>query len=115
MNSFVYFPVSPFSGIKSLADVSSCSKQKFHLFATTGDVCKRPHRAERAYRKINETVQHFILYLVLSKPGIYLREIVCEVNVVLGLDVTKSACSVQVPKESRFYTPQTSYICPPKG
>ena len=58
------------------------------LFSNTGDVCKRP--SERAYRKINETVQHFILYLVLGRPGIYLREIVSELSAVLGLDVTES-------------------------
>jgi len=61
------------------------------LFVNTGDVCKRPYPSERAYRKINEPVQHFILFLVLERPGIYLQEIVNEVNAVLGLDVTVSA------------------------
>ena len=36
-------------------------------------------------------MQHYILYLVLSRPGIYLREIVSEVSTVLGLDITESA------------------------
>ena len=71
-------------------DISTV-KRILRLFATTGDVCKRPYPTERAYGKINDPVQHFILYLVLSKPGIYLHEIVCELNVVLGLDVTESA------------------------
>ena len=66
-------------------------KRVLHLFTTTGDVCKRPYHVERAYRKINEPVQHFILYLVLGRPGIYLREIVSEVSTVLGLDITDSA------------------------
>lgn len=71
-------------------DISTV-KRVLHKFSSTGEVCKRPYPSEKAYRKINETVQHFILYLVLSKPGIYLREIVGEVNSVLGLDITESA------------------------
>ena len=61
------------------------------LFSNTGDVCKRPYPSEKAYRKLNEPVQHFILYLVLARPGIYLHEIVREVSSVLGLDITESA------------------------
>ena len=55
------------------------------------DVCKRPYPSERAYRKINETVQHFVLYLILGRPGICLCDIVSELSAVLGLDVTESA------------------------
>ena len=50
--------------------------------------CKKPYPSERVYRKINK---HYILYLVLTRPGIYLREIVSEVSTVLGLDITESA------------------------
>ena len=71
-------------------DISTV-KRVVCLFSNTGDVCKRPYPSERAYRKINETVQHFILYLVLGRPGIYLREIVSELSAVLDLDVTESA------------------------
>ena len=71
-------------------DISTV-KRVLHIFATTGDVCKRPYPSERAYKKINEPVQHFILYLVLGRPGIYLREIVSEVSTVLGLDITEGA------------------------
>lgn len=71
-------------------DISTV-KRILSLFATTGDVCKKPYPSENAFRKINEPVQHFILYLVLDRPGIYLREIVSEVNAVLGLEITESA------------------------
>ena len=61
------------------------------IFQTTGDICKRIYPSERAYRKITEPVQLYILYLILSRPGVYLREIVCDLSTVLGLDVTESA------------------------
>ena len=70
---------------------TSTVKRVLQIFATTGDVCKKPYPSERAYRKINEPVQHYILYLVLTRPGIYLREIVSEVSTVLGLDITESS------------------------
>ena len=54
-------------------------------------MCKQLYPSERAFRKINEPVQHFILYLVLDKPGIHLCEIVSEVSAVLGLEITESA------------------------
>ena len=74
-------------------DISTV-KRIVSLFATTGDVCKKLYPSERAFRKINEPVQHFILYLVLDRPGIYLREIVSEVSAVLGLEITE--CCVQI-------------------
>lgn len=52
---------------------------------------KRIYLSERAYRKISDPVQHYILYLILSRPGIYLCEIVSELSTVLGLDITESA------------------------
>ena len=61
------------------------------IFQTTGDICKRIYPSERAYRKITEPVQLYILYLILSRPGVYLREIVRDLSTVLGLDVTESA------------------------
>ena len=54
-------------------DISTV-KKVLQTFATTGDVCKKPYPSDRAYRKINEPVQHYILHLVLMRPGIYLRE-----------------------------------------
>ena len=77
----------------------STIKRVLHIFATKGDVCKKPYPSERAYRKINEPVQHYILYLILARPGVYLCEIVSEVSTVLGLDV-----SLQVPDKDWFYT-----------
>ena len=69
----------------------STVKRILHIFTTTGDVCKRTYPSERSYRKISEPVQHYILYLILTRPGIYLREIVSELSTVLGLDITESA------------------------
>ena len=41
-------------------------------------------------------MQHYILYLILASPGVYLREIVGEVSTVLGLDITERAvCEFQ--------------------
>ena len=39
----------------------------------------------------SEPVQLYIVYLVLEKPGIYLREIVSEVSTLLGVSLTESA------------------------
>ena len=60
-------------------------------FELTGQVRKRDYPAERAYRKLNEPAQFFILYLVLERPGVYLREIKSELLSQLGLDITVSA------------------------
>lgn len=92
----------------------STVKRVLQIFTTTGDVCKKTYPSERAYRKINEPVQHYILYLILARPGIYLREIVSELSTVLGLDITESAVC-KFLKKNWIYTPQASYICPPKG
>ena len=72
-------------------DISTV-KRVLQTFATTGDVCKKPYPSDRAYRKINEPVQHYILYLVLMRPGIYLREIVSEVSSV-GLRHQRVQCA----------------------
>ena len=61
-----------------------------NTFSATGTVSKK-YPAERAFRKITEPVQLFILHLVLKKPGIYLHEITAEVELTLGLDLTEGA------------------------
>lgn len=68
-------------------------KRILHIFTTTGDVCKRTYSSERRYRK--KVSQCNITYLILTRPGIYLREIVSELSTVLGLDITENAvCKV---------------------
>lgn len=60
-------------------------------FEATGQVQKKSYPVDKAFRKLNEPAQFFILYLVLDRPGIYLREIQSELLLQLGLDVTVSA------------------------
>ena len=55
------------------------------IFSATGTVSKKIYPAEKAYRKISEPVQLFILHLLLEKPGIYLREITADIKCTLGL------------------------------
>ena len=72
-------------------DVSTV-RRTLNIYSTTGTVSKKPYYpADRAFRKINEPVQLFILHLLLQKPGIYLREITAEVKCTLGLDITECA------------------------
>ena len=61
------------------------------LFRTTGDVAKKPYPSERASRKLTEPAQFFIIYLILDRPGIYLREVQLELQTQLGLNVSQSA------------------------
>lgn len=60
-------------------------------FETSGEVQKRVYPADKAFRKLNEPAQFFILHLVLDRPGIYLKEIQQELILHLGLDITLSA------------------------
>ena len=71
-------------------DVSTAHRilQQFHL---TGEVSKKQYPADCAYKKLNNTAQLFILHLVLARPGIYLREIVSELQTSTGIEVTESA------------------------
>lgn len=46
--------------------------EMYDKFEITGSVLKRDYSAEKAYRKLTESAQLFILYLVLERPGIYL-------------------------------------------
>ena len=48
---------------------------------------KKHYPKEKAFRKLTDPVQLFILNLVVAKPGIYLREIQRELHLVLMLEV----------------------------
>ena len=91
-------------------DISTV-KRVLWIFTTTGNVCKKPYPSERAYRKVNEPVQHYILYLILARPGVYLQEIMSEVSTILGLDIAESAICKFL---DLFCTSQSSNLCPLK-
>ena len=59
------------------------------LFNQTGNVSKK-YDASNLPRKLTDTVQFFILQLVLERPGILLREIKSEVECILGLQLAES-------------------------
>ena len=61
------------------------------LFRTTGDLAKKLFPSERASRKLTEATQFFVIYLVLDRREIYLREIQLELQTQLGLDISQGA------------------------
>jgi len=69
----------------------STVKRILQLFQITGGVAKKVYPTDKAYRKISEPVQFFILHLLLRRPGIYLREVASEVKVNFQLEITESA------------------------
>ena len=60
-----------------LVDRSTVSRT-VGLFNATGSVSKKIYPSKKAYRKLTDPAQFLILNLVLSKPGILLKEIQCE-------------------------------------
>ena len=60
-------------------------------FQETGEVQKKIYPLDKAYRKLTEPAQLFILQLVVERPVVYLREIKSELLSELGVDVTVSA------------------------
>lgn len=59
-------------------------------FKDCGQVSKRIYPKGRSYRKITSSLEVVILYLVLSRPGIYLREIAHELQTVYGASIHES-------------------------
>lgn len=59
-------------------------------FRVSGSVSKKKYPKERAFRKLTEPARLMILHLVITKPGIYLREIQRELLNVLMLEVELS-------------------------
>lgn len=60
------------------------------LFRNTGQVSKKSYHASDTSRVLTSAAQLFVLNLVVSKPGIYLREIQTELNTFLMVDVSIS-------------------------
>ena len=61
-----------------------------NLFHNTGQVSKRAYHADDTTRILTSTAQVFILSLVVSKSGLYIREIQKELHDILMLDVSVS-------------------------
>ena len=55
-------------------DVSTVNRI-VHTFEATGSVDKKSYDAVRSFRKITEPAKLFIIYLVMDRPGVVLREI----------------------------------------
>ena len=67
-------------------------KRVLQIFATLQEMCARNHTLPRELTgRLMYRCNTIYFYLVLMRPGIYLREIVSEVSTVLGLDITGSA------------------------
>ena len=45
------------------------------LFRCTGDVHKKTYYSEKAFRKLNISLEYMIIHIVLMHPGIYLHEV----------------------------------------
>lgn len=71
-------------------DVSTVNRI-VHTFEATGSVDKKSYESARSFRKITEPAKLFIIYLVMDRPGVLLREIREELTSKLGITVTESA------------------------
>ena len=76
----------------------STVRRTVRLFERTGTVNKKEYPSERSFRKLTKPAEFFILNLVLSRPGIYLREVRTELLQELGVKVTESAICVYLHK-----------------
>lgn len=76
---------------RNLCITVSTVQRILHKFETSGSVAKMVYPAEKASRKISEPVQLFIIHLLLRRPGVYLCEIVSEVQANFQLEITESA------------------------
>ena len=61
------------------------------LFKEQGNVSKKVYPQERAFRKLTPSLELTVLHLVLSNPGIYLREIQKALYESTGAEVSPSA------------------------
>ena len=68
----------------------STVQRTVQLFLNTGSVCKRPYPKEKAFRKLTQPAQLFILRLVVDNPGMYLDEIQRQLKTMLMLEVSLS-------------------------
>ena len=68
-------------------DESTVSRT-LQLFHTTGQITKRSYQRNDTNKVLTTPVQLFILELVVSRPGIYLREIQRDLNNYLMLDIS---------------------------
>ncbi len=68
---------------RNLSVDKSTVSRTLKLFFATGSVAKKIYPKEKAFRMITTPAQVFILNLVVDRPGIYLKEIQKELEIVL--------------------------------
>ena len=73
----------------------STVQRTVQLFLNNGSVCKRPYPKEKAFQKLTQLAQLFILRLVVDNPAMYLDEIQKQLETMLMLEVSLS--------QSQFY------------
>ena len=61
-----------------------------HIFQQTGAVCKRKYPRGREFRKLTKPLELYVFHLVLSHPGIYLRELTANLLATTGVEVAES-------------------------
>ena len=62
------------------------------LFHRTGCIAKKKYNSDGLPRKLSDVVKFLLLQLILDRPGIYLREIQAEVEIITGLEI--AACTI---------------------
>ena len=68
----------------------STVQRTVQLFLNNGSVCKHPYPKEKAFRKLTQPAQLFILRLVVDNPAMYLDEIQRQLETMLMLEVSLS-------------------------
>ena len=66
----------------------STAHRTVQLFLNTGSVCKRPYSNEKAFRKLIQPAQLFILRLVVDNPAMYLDEVQRQLKTMLIMEVS---------------------------
>ena len=61
-----------------------------HIFQQSGAVSKRKYPRGRTFRKLTKPLELYVLHLVLSHPGIYLRELTANLLATTGVEVAES-------------------------
>ena len=61
-----------------------------HIFQQTGAVSKRMYPRGRTFRKLTKPLELYVFHLVLSHPGIYLRELTANLLATTGVEVAES-------------------------
>ena len=68
----------------------STVQRTVQLFLASGSVSKRPYPKEKAFRKLTQPAQLFVLNLVVDNPAMYLDEVQKRLQTTLMLEVSLS-------------------------